>query len=381
MDYNNIQDKIRDRIRDRVITFRGRIKSMANSTTFTADNDYVKVLGRTMLRDGVRILRYSCTAIEFEFTGTKAEAVLWTNLPIPNEENRVWVAVFVNDEKVPSKRFPLEKEEDIYLLYQGGQPQITRIRLVKYSEAHTGMVGIKSITIDTDMAPAPTSYKDRKIEFVGDSITCGFGNEGICDVDDFKTSQENPWEAYAAKSARALDADYHLISWSGIGVLSNYTELDEPKDDWLMPDLYPYTDKTTDLYYKSAKIEEWDSNRFTPDCIIINLGTNDCSYTKNLSERVEAFGTVYYQFVKNIRTKNPNAKILCTLGAMGQELYPVIERLVNQLNLEGDDKIYAMPFEVQLEKDGIGTYWHPSLITHEKMAIRLTAKVKEIMNW
>lgn len=354
---------------------------MSNHNMFQAKEDYVKVIGRTLMKDGIRYLGYSCSAIEFEFTGLKVEAVLYTNSPLPMEEHKAWAAVFINDNEIPEKRFQLNKEEATYILYEGEQSKKTKIRLVKYSEAFTGMIGIKSILIDSEKAPTPTAYLPRKIEFIGDSITCGFGDEGICDVDDFTSAKENAWEAYAAKTARALDADYHLISWSGIGILSNHTEKEEPNEEWLMPDLYPYTDKQMDLCLGSTNKEEWDYSRFIPDCIVINLGTNDNSYTKNIPERVEAFGNAYVKFVKQIRSNNENSVILCTLGAMGQELYPEIERQVNKLQLEGDARIYAMPFDVQLEEDGIATYWHPSLVTHSKMAKKLEAKIKEIMNW
>jgi hypothetical protein len=183
------------------------------------------------------------------------------------------------------------------------------------------------------------------------------------------------------RTARTFDADYHLISWSGIGIISNWTDQEVPLDGWLMPKLYPYSDKATDLGLGNDAPEIWDNSNFVPDCIIINLGTNDSSYTKRISKRVETFGRHYYDFVKKVRTSNPTAKILCALGTMGQDLCEEIEHQVEGLVLEGDDKIYFMAFELQSERDGLGSDWHPSMITHEKMAMRLEAKLREIMNW
>jgi lysophospholipase L1-like esterase len=292
---------------------------------------------------------------------------------------KAWVAVFIDGEEKPIKRFPLEKEEDTYVLYEGTAKKEVLIKLVKYSEAAFGKVGIKSITVDGEILP-PAVKEMRKLEFIGDSITCGYGNEGKWNVDVFNTTQENPWEAYAARAARALHADYHLISWSGIGIISNWTDQDVPNDSWLMPVLYPYTDKATDLALGNNP-EEWDNSRFVPDCIIINLGTNDASYTKKITERVETFGREFYIFLKQVRSKNPTSKILCTLGAMGKDLCGEVERQAERLKSEGDAEIYYMEFDLQNEQDGMGSDWHPSMITHEKMAAKLTGTLKELMKW
>ncbi len=346
-----------------------------------ADEKHVNVIGRTLLYEGIRYLNYSCAAVEFTFTGTKAEAVLWTDSPSHVPENRAWVAVFINDEEEPLKRFPLEKEEDTYLLYEGREEKKVTIRLVKYSEVAFGRVGIKEIITDGDETIKPTDKKERKLEFIGDSITCGYGNEGVLYRDDFTTAQENPWEAYAATTARTLNADYHLISWSGIGIISNYTEEEVPNDSWLMPPMYPYTDKATDLALGNKEPKLWNNKNYLPDCIIINLGTNDASYTKGINERVETFGKEYYNFVKSVRELNPNSKILCTLGIMSQDLCPEIERQVNLLKEEGMDEIDYMAFDLQDDDDGLGTWWHPSKITHKKAAKKLENKIREIMAW
>lgn len=348
---------------------------------FIADESNVKVLGRTLMYDDIRYLGYSCSAVEFVFTGTKAEAVLWTDSPKYDDAGVACAAVFVNDEAEPSRRFTLHQDEDTYLLYEGTEPKQIKLRLVKYSEVQFAIIGIKSILIDGGKPPVPTAKKQRRLEFIGDSITCGYGNEGVFNVDGFKTTQENPWKAYAAITARALDADYHLVCWSGIGIISNYTEEEVPNDGWLMPPMYPCTDKATDLALGREQPRSWDYSSFLPDCIVINLGTNDASYTKGIAERVEGFGREYYDFIKCIRASNPDARILCTLGIMDQNLCPEVERQVKRLTQEGMGHIYYIAFDLQREEDGLGTDWHPSRLTHDKAAKQLEAKLREIMGW
>lgn len=346
---------------------------------FLADENYVSVIGRSLFYDGVRYFNYSCSAIEFIFTGTKAEALLWTDA-FRHDHNRVaWLAVFVDDEEIPVRRFAVDSE-GIYTLYESDIIKETKLRVVKYSEADCAKIGVKMLQIDGDQPPRPSQRQNRRLEFIGDSITCGYGNEGSFMEEAFTTASQNPWQAYAAITARALKAEYHIIAWSGIGVLSNYTEEDVPNTSWLMPDLYPYTDKATDIAL-GKQIEKWEYKQYKPDCIIINLGTNDASYTKHIKERVRSFGDAYYRFVKEIRKQNPLATILCTLGAMGQDLCEEIKTQVDTLTCEGEQDIYFMKFDVQSERDGIGIHTHPSLITHQKMAIKLEQKLRELMNW
>ncbi len=347
---------------------------------FPVEQNYVKVMGRTLKKDETVYLGYSCSSVEFIFTGSKAEAVLWTDSQTFPDNHKAWVAVFEDDQEEPIKRFPLEREEGSYVLYESETVKETKLCLVKYSEAAFGKVGIKSLSIDGEQLPRPAPTRQRRLEFIGDSITCGYGNEGDWMVDVFNTTQENPWDAYAAITARTLNADYHLVSWSGIGIISNWTDQEVPNEEWLMPELYPYTDKACDLAL-GKEPERWDYHGYVPDCIVINLGTNDNSYTKGIPERVAMFAEKYDQFLRQVRSCNPDSVILCTLGAMGQELCPVIREIVTGQAEEGDQKLYFLPFEVQKSEDGIGADWHPSKITHRKMADVLESKIREIMNW
>jgi len=316
------------------------------------------------------------------YTGRKVEVILTTDVKQWEAPFFAWVAVFIDDEITPYKRFCLTKAEDKYVLYESEEVKTVTVRLVKMSEATFAKVGVKRICIGDNEDLKPIPRRKKTIEFIGDSITCGYGIEGVWNRDTFTTAQENPWIAYAGITARNLDADYHLVSWSGIGVLSSWTEIDEPNTNLLMPRLYQYTDLALEESRHCKELELWDFNRFIPDIIVINLGTNDRSYCKGIKEREEAFGKEYHQFLSYIRSRNRNSAILCTLGAMGGELYSEIEKQVEAFkDANSDPKVYAMSFDVQKNRDGIGSDWHPNMITHGHMAEKLTNKIREIMKW
>ena len=217
---------------------------------------------------------------------------------------------------------------------------------------------------------------ERRIEFVGDSITCGFGIEGRSADEKFRTSTENPLINYASLTANELGAEYQLISWTSIGVYSNSVKDDrtEPDNAWTMPVIYDYTDKGTDGNL-GFEPEIWDHSRFAPQLIVVNLGTNDKDFTRGIPERTAAFENCYREFTAHIREKDPQAHIICALGAMGRELLPQVENAVKSL---ADERITPLGFDVQREEDGIGSEQHPNAVTHRKMADRLIAEIKRL---
>lgn len=348
---------------------------------FKATEDKVRILGRTRVLEDIRYMDYSCSGIEFEFTGTKVSVRLCTDITKWEEHLKAWIAVFIDEEEEPSIRMPLEKEDGIYDIYESSIAKKVKIRLMKVSEAAFAKVGIKEIITEGDICPSQP--KQRRIEFIGDSITCGYGIEGVWNTDIFNTTQENPWEAYAAKTARHFNADFNCVSWSGIGIISAWTDQEVPNEkEWLMPNLYKYTDGGLDRGLQLPEFEIWNNSKFVPDLIVINLGTNDDSYTKKIQEREKIFEEAYYKFLFQVRECNPSCEIICTLGAMGQNLCPSVEAAVNRYKVAaGDERVHTMFFQVQEESDGIGSDWHPSLKTQDKMSKRLIAKVKEVMGW
>lgn len=348
---------------------------------YSATENHLRPLGRTTLKEGTRYLGYSYSGIEFETTAKRVAATLWTDGACGPETLKAWVAVFINDERVPSKRFSLDEEERSYVLYESQEVQCIKVRLVKFSEAAFAKVGIKAIEVEGNLEPIrPTQSRKRKIEFIGDSITCGYGNEGVCNVDDFTTRLENPWLGYAVQVADQLNAEVQLVSWSGIGVYSGWTDTDEPSRDLLMPELYHYTD--LGLLEIVGEKERWSFTAFEPNAIIIHLGTNDASYTKGTPERVDQFGSAYYDFIKEVRQYNPRAEILCVLGVMGQELYTEIEKQVIRFREKEQDKqVTSLCLTLQSEIDGIGSDGHPSIKTHQKMAIEISKEIQKILKW
>lgn len=222
---------------------------------------------------------------------------------------------------------------------------------------------------------APLPLPDRKIEFIGNSITCGYGNECMNQAEHFDYSTENHYYSYASMTARALKAQHHATARSGIGVYRNYNGPKTGNND-CMPTEYEYT-----MY--QDKSEKWDFKRFQPDVICVNLGTNDLS-TKNYD--IKLYRNAYLKFIQQVRGLNPKAKIVLLTGSMlnGKELEEArkaLDSVKSELNKNGDGDVYRFDMSPQTGDLGYGADWHPSYWQHEKMAGELTAYLRSLMGW
>lgn len=336
----------------------------------------VKVCGRHTKKDGVLYLCFSGSYAEFEFTGKSAKAVIRTDKA--NDENLVgFVGVFVNGEY--KGKLKLDKEEGEYTVFEAEKPLKTRIRLMRFSENNFGKVGIREII--TDGEQSPTSDKEFKAEFIGDSITCGYGVEAASENETFCTATENPAKAYAVMAAEELNADFSLVSWSGNGLLTQWIppERDEPDVSVpLMPDIYRWHDFGGYAFEGYEKPQLHDFSDFDPDIVVINLGTNDASYTRKIPERVKTFGQAYADFLKFVRSKRQKAKIVCCLGVMNTDLCDEVQKTVEKIN-ETDRDVYFLKQEPIGNGEAYGADWHPGEAAQKRTAKQLVEFVRGLV--
>ena len=228
---------------------------------------------------------------------------------------------------------------------------------------------------DGELLDAP-ALPERRIEFIGNSITCGYGNESIEMTDPFEYETENHYYTYAQLTTRNLEAMAHVVARSGIGVYRSYDGPKKGTPENVMTTEYEYTN----LYDRS---ERWDFSRYQPQVVCINLGTNDLS-TNNYD--VKLLKQAYKQFLKQVRSHNPQAKIVYLCGSMlnGKELdiaKKTLNEVVEEAHKDGDKEVYRFDFTPQNGDLYYGASWHPSLWQHQKMAGELTAYLRTLMHW
>lgn len=343
------------------------------TSDYAATDKNVKLVGRTMRSNDITWLIHSGSAVEFTVTGKSANITLAGDSSINNDEDyRSRYAVIVDGEII--KDDVMGTPEKTLTLFKGETSRTAKVKIIHLSEAMNGAIGVKNISVTSNSAAPvrPEPKKDLSIEFIGDSITCAYGFEGLSNYESFKTTTENFMKSYAYLTAQKLNADYSSVSYSGHGIISGFTSSGDINTESIIPDCYELTGKLSDY------ATNWDFETSSHDVVVINLGTNDSSYvTKEPETRSQEFIDGYIDFLKTVREKNPEAYIICTLGTMGDELYEYVEDAAEKYStLTGDERIISYRSAVQnMSADGIGSDWHPSAITQQKSAYVLADKI------
>lgn len=139
---------------------------------------------------------------------------------------------------VPTEVFRTEVGASPYVVASGLPSGLHDVLVYRRVEGFFGAAQFRGFV----PGPATTQVESaspyvHRIEFIGDSITCGYGVEGPNATCNFSGATESAYETYAAIASRNVSAAAHLIAYSGKGVFQNYGgDLNEP-----MPVLYQRT--------------------------------------------------------------------------------------------------------------------------------------------
>ena len=212
------------------------------------------------------------------------------------------------------------------------------------------------------MIESPRPYQHR-IEFIGDSLTCGYGIEGADQYCSFSGDTESAYLTYAAVASRATAAEPHIIAYSGKGVFQNYGgDTTEP-----MPELYGRT--LTD-----SATPAWSFSSWIADAVVVNLGTNDFSATIAQSDFVNAYVTL----LGTIRSYYPSAMIFCVSWADWGAQHE--QWVVDAMTQSGDANTRHLSFAID-PADGYGCDGHTSITTNQKLGAQLAQALGSELGW
>lgn len=283
------------------------------------------------------------------------------------EEGRNLYQVTIDGTPRPAFK-PDRGQEGNYTLAEGLPPGVHDVEIVKRTDGDLGEGVFMALTADGPLEePAPPLQ--RRIEFLGDSITTGYGVESSNPICERVSDNENETASYAALVARDLAADHRATAWSGKTVAEILSAFDRTLPGRL--------DRPFDL------------STWVPDAVVINLGTNNFA----LFDPGEAkFVAQYTTLVRRVRDAYPKAHIVCVLGPMLTDSYPVgrknltharryMKRALSVLEAAGETNIDFIEVDEQKHTDGLGCGFHPSKRTHKRMADRIAPRIKEKLGW
>lgn len=190
-----------------------------------------------------------------------------------------------------------------------GLPEGTHeVVLSKRTESMVGRARVRSLRLE-GTAPElvlPSPENAFGIEFVGNSITCGYGVLAGDPMEGFQDSSQDADATASAIAARSLGAQHRAACRTGYGVIRDGSGAPNT-----LPGIY-------DRIHPEAPLA-WDHSRWHPDLVVVNLGTND--FAKGVPDSV-AFQNGYAKFLRHVVAVHPGVAIALLHGPMIVDGFP-----------------------------------------------------------
>jgi hypothetical protein len=154
-------------------------------------------------------------------------------------------------------RLQTSSKHDTIFVAKGLPKTAHSLLICKNTEANIGYLEFAGMLCEQLVKPAPKPV--RKIEFIGNSITCGTGSDQS-DIPCGKGvwhDQHNAYLSYGPTIARSLKAQWSLAAVSGIGLIHSCCGM-----NIVMPLIFDKIDLRGDSLL-------WDFNNYQPDIVTI----------------------------------------------------------------------------------------------------------------
>lgn len=344
-----------------------------NANTFVAALDpRIQIVGRTAPGPkGEARMAFPGVTVRFAYRGP-APVIL---LGAVNNNTAFNVSVNGWD---PVVIFPKEGDSEVPLP-SGKAPALGWVvELVRRNESWQGANTFRGLDLPPgcELLPAPP-LPERKLLFIGDSITCGEKIDSFPPAYDKSPRMANGARAFGMLVGKALHAQVNLVSCGGRGLTRNW----QGKTD----------DVNAPQFFQRALPDEptllWDHAKYVPDAVIIGLGTNDL----NPGFPDEAtFTQAYETFLAEIRKVHPKAALVITespifgedLGTKDREkrdyLRRCLETILAHHKAIGDSRLALAPLHKYM---GTSSDAHPVAFQHEQIAAELLPVVRSVTGW
>lgn len=332
--------------------------ALADETVKAADPNICFTGRIERMADGAVRYDWVGTYLQTDFTGTAVSARV-------SEEGESYYQVFIDGKLQGKLHLKGNKPHDV-VLASGLDKGSHRLRLQKITEGEFGRTTIYSLTAKGKGAFKAVAPKNRLIEVIGDSYTCGYGAEGT-ETSHFELKTENCDRAYACRIAHYFDADYVIVAHSGMGVVRNYAG----KARRTMTTRYS-------LLFDDHDSVAYNFDQYKPNLVIINLGTNDFSTQAAPADYVSG----YVSLIKTVRSHYGDVPVLCvTPHSANIFLQAALNELREKVSDMKDMRVAEPMPDIVVKGHDIGSDWHPNWKGHQKIASTLIPVVSTMTGW
>lgn len=336
------------------------------ATTIPGSDYKVRYIGRTLTEGNKVSFDWSGTTIRIRFSGTCLKMFCI-------QDGSDWFNVWVDKAPVAKEdsKFKTESGEQTVTLCSGLRRGSHEVIIQKRTEGEQGCITVNGFETDGAFL-SPDEPKLRHIEFIGDSYTCGYGTEAADRSQPFRGEEENCNLTYAAIAGRYFDADIMLVAHSGRGIVRNYDGNDEPNT---MPVRYSqvFDDHRTDFKWDASECE------YTPDIVVIYLGTNDFSTGKQPS--IESWCSGYRDLIGKIRSNYGElVPILCVASKADTLMHQYVQTAAESC---GYSNVHWTSIQHDAHNEGsdLGASWHPNYSGHRKVASCIIPYISTLTGW
>jgi len=306
-------------------------------------------------------MAWSGTGFDVHFDGTCLRADL--------TESVAWIDVSI-DGGAP-RAVELAKGCGWVELAVGLSPGIHVVSVRKRTEPLVGELVVAGLETDGRIL-SPTPRDGIRLEFVGDSITCGYGNLAPDETCPFDPATEDFARSFAGLTASDMGADVHCVAWSGLGLVRNFDLEPSPT----LIERHRYSNPITKV--------DWDTARWVPEIVLVNLGSND--FHRAPPPDPDSFRKVLEEFVGRQLERGTSTKVVLLDGPLLKDGFPVDElgrKLSSLSTVRGHldavarrfppQRVFRFSFTSADPRRGWGADWHPSLEQHRLNADELVA--------
>jgi hypothetical protein len=324
-------------------------------------NQNIQYLGRVDFTNPLAPRFFAAgTGFIVKFSGTYCQVLLNDQVRYGTYHNYIQVVI----DGIPTRIQTSDKKNTIDLAKDLPEGEHT-LMIFKDTEAGIGYMELAGFRCNELLAPDP--LPDRRIEFIGNSITCGYGADDsqiACNAAEWY-DQHNAYRSYGTEVARRLNAQWMLTSVSGIGMIHSCCDI-----TYEMPDIYHSVNMTTGDY-------PWDFTKYPADVVTICLGQNDGVQDS------ASFCSAYVNFIASVRSKYPQAQIVCLTSPMADNyLFNALDKylsgIVAYCHEQGDVKVHKLALSYHMNS---GCDAHPSMDEHQQVANELEPFIKQLMKW